>query len=164
MNCKVFYFFEPPHFARNMFRNFDISPKNSCFRKTKKRTPRLGYPLLWRSSRDSFASSPLAKIKDSLGRALASDTPPACHIGLFESHFSDVTSPHPNGWGFVTWRSSRDSNPGGTFMPYEISSHASSTSLSTAPNERRYYISEYAKNQGLFAISMILSICLQMAS
>ena len=31
------------------------------------------------------------------------------------------------------WRSSRDSNPGDTFMPYEISSHASSTSLSTAP-------------------------------
>ena len=37
--------------------------------------------------------------------------------------------------GVQLWRSSRDSNPGGTFMPYEISSHASSTSLSTAPND-----------------------------
>ena len=36
----------------------------------------------------------------------------------------------------VFWRSSRDSNPGGTFVPYEISSHASSTSLSTAPYSR----------------------------
>ena len=33
----------------------------------------------------------------------------------------------------IFWRSSRDSNPGDAFTPYEISRHASSTSLSTAP-------------------------------
>ena len=36
-------------------------------------------------------------------------------------------------------------------MPYEISSHASSTSLSTAPNfELGYYISRGDENQVLF--------------
>ena len=41
------------------------------------------------------------------------------------------TPPH-QGWCFL-WRRRRDSNPCDTFMPYEISSHASSTSLSTPP-------------------------------
>ena len=40
---------------------------------------------------------------------------------------------HPKGVDLFWWRSSRDSNPGDAFTPYEISSHASSTSLSTAP-------------------------------
>ena len=53
--------------------------------------------------------------------------------------------------GCLFWRSSRDSNPGGTFMPYEISSHASSTSLSTAPYyELLYYNSNIRKNQELY--------------
>ena len=50
----------------------------------------------------------------------------------FRIHLLHQKISTPNGVE-IFWRSSRDSNPGDTFMPYEISSHASSTSLSTAP-------------------------------
>ena len=68
------------------------------------------------------------------------------------------------------WRRRRDSNPCDTFMPYEISSHASSTSLSTPPCELGYYISQLIKNQGFsvpesfFTISSTCSICFWMPS
>ena len=64
----------------------------------------------------------------------------------------NINVPYPKWVGDYLWRSSRDSNPGGTFMPYEISSHASSTSLSTAPYlQRAYYISRNRENQVFFA-------------
>ena len=54
----------------------------------------------------------------------------------------------------ILWRSSRDSNPGDTFMPYEISSHASSTSLSTPP-WLAYYISRRRKKQGISCLVLL---------
>ena len=50
---------------------------------------------------------------------------------------------------FLRWRRRRDSNPCNAFTPYEISSHASSTSLSTPPYFSRYYNSLFSKNQGV---------------
>ena len=74
------------------------------------------------------------------GRILprAKNSPPDCFCpslrtgaALSNPAFPSKKS-HPE-WGGIFWRSSRDSNPGDAFTPYEISSHASSTSLSTAP-------------------------------
>ena len=64
------------------------------------------------------------------------------------------------GW-ILFWRSSRDSNPGGTFMPYEISSHASSTSLSTPPYDLRIISAKQQKIKSqsfLFASSITIGI------
>ena len=60
--------------------------------------------------------------------------PPACFLnGLSNPASPSPKKIHPKGVDRFWWRSSRDSNPGDAFTPYEISSHASSTSLSTAP-------------------------------
>ena len=76
--------------------------------------------------------------------------PPACFLNGLSNPLSPSKNDTTLSNGVVFWRSSRDSNPGGTFMPYEISSHASSTSLSTAPYlQRGYYNKTPVKMQGL---------------
>ena len=56
------------------------------------------------------------------------NVPPARFLNGLSNPPFFIKKEIPSEWmGFLFWRSSRDLNPGDTFMPYEISSHASST-------------------------------------